>query len=420
QRGSWIDIRIFTNITQEIKKAKDRYEASNPQPPQHLSPQKRVEKFFAMASPSAKELAIYCSVLPMTDTIIQKLIELKNIGKGKEAFVEFYFGGLLDSSKSKEGQYYYFYDGVERELRQWIRFEDAKELFWMLDSVIKSSLGVRVGLVDLLYLYPHNSSIKLQPQEQRLAKLLMDILSENGDIYTPLKQELQSTLQATHPPQNHFQMGSDDGHGDEKPLHTVTFDYSFEIAKYPVSFEEYDLFCEDTNREKPSDKGWGRGKRPVIKVSWDDAQAYCEWISKQSGKSYRLPTEAEWEYCARAGTNSKWSFGDDEKELEKYAWYDKNSQNKTHPVGQKEPNPWGIYDMHGNVWEWCEDDWVNNYNDTPRDGSAYRDEKSERKVFRGGSWFYFDYSARSAVRDRDNPAISSSSVGFRLLRTLPF
>jgi len=92
-----------------------------------------------------------------------------------------------------------------------------------------------------------------------------------------------------------------------------------------------------------------------MRVSWHDSVAYCEWISKKTGQNYRLPTEAEWEYACRKDTTTKWSFGDDEKELEKYAWYDKNSEKKTHPVGELKSNPWGLYDMHGNVYEWCED-----------------------------------------------------------------
>ncbi|OQX76032.1 MAG: hypothetical protein B6D54_04730 [Epsilonproteobacteria bacterium 4484_65] len=214
-------------------------------------------------------------------------------------------------------------------------------------------------------------------------------------------------------------MGSDDGEDNEKPVHEVVFNYDFEIAKYPVTFEEYDLFCEDTGKRKPDDKGWGRGKRPVINVSWRDAKEYCKWLSEKTGENYRLPTEAEWEYSCRAGTITKWSFGDDAKELEKYAWYSKNSEGKTHPVGEKLPNPWGLYDMHGNVWEWCEDDWVDNYEKTPRDGRAYVNEKSGGKVLRSGSWNVIAVSTRSAFRYRVIPVIHISNGGFRLLRTLP-
>jgi formylglycine-generating enzyme required for sulfatase activity len=181
-------------------------------------------------------------------------------------------------------------------------------------------------------------------------------------------------------------------------------DGDFEISKYQVTFDEYDLYCEEMKKEKPVDRGWGRGRRPVINVSWNDAVAYCEWISKKTGQKYKLPTEAEWEYACKKDTTSKWSFGDDEKELEKYAWYSKNSGNKTHPVGELEPNPWGLYDMHGNVWEWCED---------------WYDSDKKYKVLRGGSWFNSANRARSSYRPWDDPTVSVDSAGFRLLRTLP-
>lgn len=143
---------------------------------------------------------------------------------------------------------------------------------------------------------------------------------------------------------------------------------------------------------------------PIIGISWYDATAYCEWLREKTGENYGLPTEKEWEYSCRAGTKTEWSFGDDEKKLEKYAWYDENSNGTTHEVGKKLPNPWGLYDMHGNVWEWCED-WY------------YEDQ--DGKVLRGGSWDNFAYDVRSANRLRNGLDNRNGSYGFRLLRTLP-
>ena len=186
----------------------------------------------------------------------------------------------------------------------------------------------------------------------------------------------------------------------------------YEIGKYEVTFEEYDRYCMESGVKKPDDEGWGRGKRPVINVSWHDANAYIKWLNNKTGKNYRLPTEAEWEYATRAGTTTKWSFGDDKSDLKKYAWYDENSYDLgkghkdygTHKVGKKRANPWGLYDVHGNVWEWCSD-WYS--------------EEEKYRVLRGGSWYDYSGGSRSAYRDWYNPSNRDYDVGFRLLRTLP-
>jgi len=215
-----------------------------------------------------------------------------------------------------------------------------------------------------------------------------------------------------------FMMGSDENK-DEKPIHQVTIDHDFEIGKYPVTFEEYDYYCDEVGIKKVNDKGWGRGKQPVINVSWHDAKNYTKWLSQKTGKNYRLPTEAEWEYVARAGTITKWSFGDNENDLKEYAWYYENSNDKTHQVGTKRANPWGVYDIYGNVWEWCEDWYLDSYNNTPKDSSANHYQNKNRKVLRGGSWYDNASLTRSTVRFRSIPAYRSGFVGFRLQRTLP-
>ncbi|WP_020507876.1 pilus assembly protein PilP [Lamprocystis purpurea] len=152
-----------------------------------------------------------------------------------------------------------------------------------------------------------------------------------------------------------FTMGQDDSpYDDEKPAHPVRVG-AFSIGQYPVTFAEYDRFCAAMGRETPQDQGWGRDRQPAINVSWDEAQAYCVWLSGETGETYRLATEAEWEYACRAGSQTRWSYGDEESRLGDYAWFSKNSGRKTHPVGEKLPNAWHLHDMHGNVWEWCQD-----------------------------------------------------------------
>ena len=180
--------------------------------------------------------------------------------------------------------------------------------------------------------------------------------------------------------------------------------YPYKMSPYQTTFEEYDKYCEDTGAEKPSDEGWGRGRRPVINVSWEDATAYTKWLSKKEDSDCRLPTEDEWYLACNNGKKTKWHFGDDEKELKNYAWYDKNSYRRTRSVGEKKSNTLGLYDMHGNVWEWCED---------------WYDEKEKNKVLRGGSWGLNSSDSHSDDRSRSNPTNRYSYVGFRLLRTLP-
>jgi formylglycine-generating enzyme required for sulfatase activity len=160
----------------------------------------------------------------------------------------------------------------------------------------------------------------------------------------------------------------------------------------------------------------------VIYVSWEDAVAYAQWLSEQTGKRYRLPTEAEWEYAARAGTRTPWSFGDDKGELGNSAWYSANSGAQTHPVGEKAPNPWGLHDVHGNVWEWVRDCWHGSYARAPTDGSAWEEADGGdcgRRVLRGGSWFDGPVTLRSAYRFRNLAVyVLGFFHGFRLAQDL--
>ena len=180
-----------------------------------------------------------------------------------------------------------------------------------------------------------------------------------------------------------FRMGSYSGSSDEKPLHSVTVS-DFNISKTEVTFEQYDVFCDATGRNKPGDEGWGRGDRPVINVNWLDAVAYCEWKSKATGKTYRLPTEAEWEYAARGGNMSKGYKYSGSNNLDTIAWYKNNSGWETHPVAQKQPNELGLYDMSGNVWEWCSD-WYGDYSSSPQT-DPQGSNSGDYRVRRGGSF----------------------------------
>ncbi len=234
-------------------------------------------------------------------------------------------------------------------------------------------------------------------------------------------------------PAGSFMMGSKDGEGqdNERQQHKVTIPQAFAAGKYPVTFEEWDAFVADgaggilgfgkKDRHRPLDK-WGRGRQPVNNVSWEDAKAYIKWLCESTGQTYRLLSEAEWEYCCRAGSAAAYSFGSVKGDLEGYAWYSANSGGRTHAVGQKAENNFGLRDTHGNVWEWCEDLWHNSYKDKPEDlkanGSAWTTGGSECHVLRGGSWDSSPGALRCACRLDDNFWVRDEFRGFRVARDI--
>lgn len=213
-------------------------------------------------------------------------------------------------------------------------------------------------------------------------------------------------------PAGSFLMGGAE-HRDQQPVHRVHVK-SFSMGKYPVTFAEYDLFATATRRIKPNGSRWGYGNLPVVNVTWNDAQDYAEWLSQQTGRYFRLPSEAEWEYAARAGVDDDYYWGNDD--AEDYAWFKDNSDGRAHPVGEKKPNAYGLYDMSGNVWEWIEDSWHDNYLEAPTDGSAWLEFGLGRPVLRGGSWGSHKEYLGSAYRNRTYPDFKCSAhVGFRLV-----
>lgn len=191
---------------------------------------------------------------------------------------------------------------------------------------------------------------------------------------------------------------------DTVPVRNVSVS-DFYIGKYPVTNKEYCLY--DPSHENPSDN------LPVVNVSWNDAVAYCKWLSEKTGKNYRLPTEAEWEYACRAGTKTDYYWGDEMKSS--YCWYLKNSGRKVHPVGQKISNPWGLYDMSGNIYEWCSD-WHGKYLPDSRNNPEGT-EKGLFRINRGGSCNYDAIYCHSAYRFSGTPDEYHDFLGFRLART---
>jgi formylglycine-generating enzyme required for sulfatase activity len=214
-------------------------------------------------------------------------------------------------------------------------------------------------------------------------------------------------------PTGSFMMGSDE-YDSEKPKHQVALK-QFAIGKYPVTQEQYEAVMGNnpsTFKDHP--------KNPVEWVNWSDAKGFCERLHEKTGKQYRLPAEAEWEYACRAGTQTRYYFGDNEKLLGEYAWYNENSSSETHPVGQKKPNNWGLYDMSGNVLEWCEDGWHENYQDAPKDGSSWNNNhfETKRRILRGGGWRFIPRVCRSASRNWFEAHDYNFIIGFRLAFSL--
>ncbi|NDK36782.1 formylglycine-generating enzyme family protein, partial [Rhodovulum sulfidophilum] len=256
-------------------------------------------------------------------------------------------------------------------------------------------------------------------------RLLGTVTSGDGlirvDTDTPFRDRLADGAPGPEMiaiPTGTFLMGSaaDDkqAYNDEKPGHPVDIAEPFALAKYPLTFEEFDRFCEVTGREKPDDRGWGRGRRPAINVSWEDAAAYCDWLSDETGEAYRLPSEAEWEYACRAGTTTRYWWGDD-WEASRANGAD-GSSGKTTEVGTYDPNEWGLHDMHGNVDEWCQDHWSGNYEE-PRSQAAFQSSSGgPSRVIRGGSWLNYARSCRSAFRGRVAPDYRYDILGFRPAR----
>ncbi len=197
---------------------------------------------------------------------------------------------------------------------------------------------------------------------------------------------------------------------DEQPQHQVSVK-AFAMGKYEVTQEQWYAVMGNL---PSSFKG---RTLPVEQVTWNDAQEFVRRLGAKTGKTYRLPSEAEWEYAARAGSRTEWSFGDNENELGRYAWFNANSGSTTHPVGEKLPNAFGLHDMHGNVWEWTEDCWNENYNGAPSDGSVWSAGDCSRRVLRGGSWNFDPQVLRSAIRSGGPASDRGDGIGFRVSRT---
>lgn len=274
---------------------------------------------------------------------------------------------------------------------------------------MKKVIITAIGLFTIVCLYSQTKPTVVK-EITRYGKI-WQILSDGTWKEKPLKKP---TIEWASIPAGTFTMGSPANEANrelDETQHQVTLS-AFKMSKYEVTFEQYDLFCEATGRSKPDDEGWGRGNRPVINVSWDDATAFAEWMG------CRLPTEAEWEYACRAGTTTHFNTGiclntsqanyNGNYPME---WCTKGeNRQKTMPVGSFAPNAWGLYDMHGNVWELCSD-WYGDYSTSAQTNPKGASSGSYR-VIRGGGWIFYAFSCRSACRSAPAP---DACIGFRLV-----
>ncbi len=332
------------------------------------------------------------------------LSDLENDQRILAKLEEFALRESMQSNEEETKEY-------DESLRYWGSYTKLKAL--MAYGHEKSAANSKFSLAEvnvdkLLQVSPRvirsaNEPIQQKQISQNITSLPPDFNLEMVDI-----------------PACRFNMGSDE-YEEEKPIHEVIVP-AFQIGKYPVTQAQYEAVM-GFNPSKFS----GNPQNPVEFVSWFDAQKFCKKLSQLTRKNYRLPTEAEWEYACRAGTETRFSFGDDEDQLGDYAWLTVNSNNATHPVGEKRPNPWGIYDMHGNVWEWCADQYHQSYATKPdnikENGSiAWLDSNignESSMMLRGGSWGSYPVNCRSAVRIGIDADDCDGWLGFRVVCDLP-
>lgn len=279
---------------------------------------------------------------------------------------------------------------------------------------------------------------------KRLAELSGNAFAADGTGSFPLAgtliKECPHCPEMVVVPAGRFIMGSppsETGRGAaEGPPHIVTIAKRFAVGKFEVTFREWDACVAARACAQVEDEGWGRERRPVINVAYEQAVSYAEWLSEKTGKRYRLLSEAEWEYAARAGSDKArfWGSGPDRacqfanvydvtgKAEHNFNWENFGCDDKyanTAPVGSFAPNAFGLHDMLGNVWEWVEDCGNDSYTGAPADGSVWSDGDCSRRVNRGGSWNMIPPSVRSANRFRFPPSARGSILGFRVARTLP-
>ena len=297
---------------------------------------------------------------------------------------------------------------------------EVRAAFWFQRAQVALQAGHYEGAIESATRYlekagqegeSHSAALALRADAEQLSRSLSRFVSQWESRMVVI-------------PTGSFRMGCRPGQGcldNEIPLHEVTI-RSFALSKHEVTLDDWDACVRHggCSGYRPDDEGWGRGDRPVINVSWEDAQSFVAWLSRVTGDAYRLPTEAEWEYAARADAETEYSWGNriGRNQANCDGCRSRWDNEMTAPVGSFVPNGFGMYDMHGNVSEWVEDCWNDNYVGAPSDGSAWLGGDCERRVLRGGSWGDDPMFLESEDREWWSPGIRLNSLGFRVARTL--
>ena len=437
-----------------VFKASDDYEAKPPLTPAEtteLSTTQRLKRFYAAASPTAQKLATYLAAAPLTLPVM-RLVQQVMLPKSRQTHLaEVFLSGLLRRiSPPQESNpmsiQYDFHEGIRDLLLDSLLMSEAIRVLKKVSAFIEQRLGQSFDFQALLADPTAVDGIEINKDNRHFAEIGGKILRRLGGEYTSLAEQLEKgkidknknkeswqkakkifhendrLLDGSLGPETviisagKFRMGDTQGTGesDEKPVHEVSLN-RFAMGCYQVTFAEYDKFAEATGRRKPKDNGWGRGNRPVIDISWYDAVAYTEWLTQQTRLYYRLPTEAEWEYAARAETETDYWWGNDIGSHQANC-YDTSSQwhGQTAPVGSFAPNSFSLYNTVGNVFEWTcsafEPEYTGNERKCVDDSSLI--------VRRGGSWKLHASMARATARSKVSPSYRDDTTGFRIVRIL--
>jgi formylglycine-generating enzyme required for sulfatase activity len=318
------------------------------------------------------------------------------------------------------------FNGLKRQ-NEFAAISPGRRRQWRPTSTTAGCLGLLLSAIIGAVVHPITETIA--QTLQTIAPADLRPLSPEGERALKPKdsfKECDNCPDMIVVPAGKFVMGSPATEAgrdvDESPQHSVTIANPFAVAGFDLTFDEWDACVADGGCDgyRPQDQAWGRGRRPVINVSWDNATAYVAWLSRKTGKAYRLLTEAEWEYAARAGSSTAYYWG---KEIGKgnancdgcgSKWDDV----QTSPVGSFAANAFGLYDMAGNVWQWVQDCYRVRYDGGPSDGLAWTSDKCTSRVIRGGSWISTPPLLRSAGRFRNSPEDRGNLLGFRVGRTI--